>query len=112
MKRDYSSRYSGFRRKSAQGSGSRGGEAQLNKIGGILLTAVMLVGIAISVWFGWAVRSGLAQLDQENRTRQELLVRHEKLLGERQALMKEERIEAVAATLGLFPARHGQMQRP
>ena len=114
MKRDYSSRYSVFRRTHAQGATSRssGGEGQLNKVGGALLTAVMLFGIAASVWFGWAVRTGLDQLDQENRTRQELLARHAKLLGERQALMKEKRVEAVAATLGLYPPQQGQIQRP
>lgn len=109
MTRDYSSRYSAFRRKPA---GRPSGEGQLNKIGGVLLTAAMLVGIGISVWFGWAVRSGLDQLDRENRTRQELMLRHEKLLHERQALMKEGRVEAVAATLGLYPPRPGQIQRP
>ncbi|MEW6594654.1 MAG: cell division protein FtsL [Thermodesulfobacteriota bacterium] len=115
MKRDYSARYSAFRRASGAGGSSRagsGGDGQLNKIGGILLTLVMLFGIGISVWFGWAVRSGLEQLDRENRTRQELLQRHEKLLGQRQALMKKERIEAVAATLGLYPPQQGQVQRP
>lgn len=110
MRRDYSSRDTAFRRKRTQVA--PGGEGQLNKVGGILLTAVMLAGIAISVWFGWAVRAGLDELDKENRTHQGLMVQHGKLVGERQALMKEERVEAVAATLGLFPARRQQVQRP
>ncbi|MEW6500151.1 MAG: hypothetical protein ACOY8P_06845 [Thermodesulfobacteriota bacterium] len=110
MRRDYSSRYSAFRRKRAQAGAA--GEAQMNKIGGILLTAVMLIGIGISVWFGWAVRSGLGELEREKRTRQQLMLRHEKLAGERQVLMRKERFEATAATLGLYPPRDEQKQRP
>jgi len=84
----------------------------LNKVGGVLLIAVTLVAIVVSLWFGWAVRASLNELDKENHRRQELLARHEKLVVERQGLVKKERLEAVAATLGLFPARQGQIQRP
>ena len=115
MKRDYSSRYSAFHRKGKVthgAAGRAGGDGQLNKVGGVLLTAVTLGAIVISVWFGWAVRASLNELDKENRARQELMARHEKLMVERQSLVKKERVESVAATLGLFPARQGQVQRP
>ncbi len=114
MKRGHSSRWRTPKhgKNGRPGTGRSGGDGQMDKIGGILLTVVMVGGIGISIWFGWAVRTGLKELAEETRVRQEFTTRHEKLIGEQQTLLKKERIEAVAATVGLFPARREQLQRP
>jgi len=112
MKRDYASRYSGFRRQRSQAAGRSAGESMLNKAMGVLVTVMMLAGIAVSIWFGWAVRSGLDELHRETMARQELSQLHDKLVAEQQRLRKEERIEAAAAGLGLFPPRRQQVYRP
>lgn len=110
MRRDYAGRYAGIYRRSGQGRFSGG--AGWSKAMGVLITVVMLAGLGVSIWFGWAVRTGLGELQKENKTRQELSKLHEKLATQRQALMKEDRIEAAAAKLGLFPPRRQQVYRP
>ena len=112
MRHDYSSRYSGFRKNRAPGSGRSSGGGRASKAVGVLITMLMLIGIAISIWFGWAVRTGLGELHKEKRTRQEISQLHQKLVVEQQTLLKEERIEAAAAKLGLFPPLRQQVYRP
>lgn len=117
MIRDYSSRYPsvvhGKQKVSGRKSaGPRGDGRRVTKIIGVIVTVAMIVGIAVSFWFGWLVRNGLDELNEALAAKQELKGLNEKLVAQRDNLLSPEKIEASAKKLGLYPPSAKQIRRP
>ena len=116
MIRDYSSRYPsvvhGKQKVKGRKSGSPPGSTRITKIVGLVITVAMIVGIAISFWFGWVVRNGLDELAGSQARRQELKAENGNLVAQRDHLLSREKIEATAKELGLYPPSARQIRRP
>ena len=113
--RDYAKKYSGVvgsRQKVAgRRAGGSDGEGPFRIIGVITVVA-MLLGVASSLWFGVALQDGLGRLDKGKQEKVELAAANAVLSAEKEALLQQEKIEAAAAGLGLFPPAAKQMRRP
>ena len=116
MIRDYSSRYPSVVQEKQKVYGRRpagpDGKGRVTKIIGLIVTVAMILGIAMSFWFGWLVRNGLDELAQSQTRRHELITSNEKLVAQRDNLLSREKIGAVAKDLGLYPPSAKQIRRP
>lgn len=113
--RDYAKKYSGAvgkkQRVSGRGAGSSEGERSF-KIIGVITVVALLLGVASSLWFGVALQDGLGRLDKGKQEKAELSAANVALSAEKEALLQQEKIEAAAGRLGLFPPSEKQMRRP
>ncbi len=112
--RDYAKKYSGVgkrQRVSGKGASNSDGERPFRIIGVVAVVA-MLLGVAGSLWFGIALQDGLGKLDKGKQERTELTATNVALSAEKEALLKQEKIEAAAGGLGLFPPSEKQIRRP
>jgi len=82
------------------------------KIVGAMVVLAMLAGVAGSVWFGVALQAGLSSLNKGRQEQVVLLAENEKLKARRTALLKQDKIEAAAKKLGLYPPSEKQIRRP
>ena len=113
--RDYAKKYSGVGGNRQKVSGRRGGGSegeQSFKIIGAVAVVAMLLGAASSLWFGVALQEGLGRLDKGKQEKVELSAANVSLSAEKEALLQQEKIEAAAGGLGLFPPSEKQMRRP
>ncbi len=113
--RDYSKKYSGVvgARQRVSGRAPQGGEqGALLKLVGVVAVAAMLVGVASSIWFGMALQDGLGKLDKSRKEGQFLETTNRLLVDERDKLLRQEKIEMAAMTLGLYPPAEKQLRRP
>jgi len=113
--RDYGKKYSalvgsGQRVSGRQPTGGDPGGAL--KFVGVVAVIAMLVGVGSSVWFGMALKSGLAQLDKSKQERSALQASSKVLLAERDMLMQQEKVEVASRALGLYPPSEKQIRRP
>ncbi len=116
MIRDYSNRYPSVVRDKQKVRGRRPstseGNGKITKIIGLVITMVMIAGVAMSFWFGWLVKNGLDELANSQAKRQELHTLNEKLIARRDNLLSREKIETAAKQLGLYPPSAKQVRRP
>ena len=113
--RDYAKKYSGATGSRQKVSGRRTGGADQErpfKIIGAVTVAALLLGVAGSLWFGVALQDSLGKLDKGKQEKTELAATNAALSAEKEALLKQEKIEAAAGRLGLFPPSAKQMRRP
>ncbi len=113
--RDYAKKYSGAAGNRQKVSGRRAGGSEWDgpyKIIGAVAVGAMLLGVAGSLWFGVALRDGLGRLDKGKQEKVELAAANVALSAERDALLQQEKMEAAAGRLGLFPPSAKQMRRP
>lgn len=112
---DYAKKYSSkvVNRQQIQGKRPGGSEQdQPSRILGAVMVAAMLLGAGSSLWFGAALRDGLGRLDKDRQERIELSAANVALSTEKEALLQQERIEAAAGELGLFPPAEKQLRKP
>jgi len=113
--RDYASgRFSGMsgrQRVAGRHPGGTGQDRALKLIG-VMAVSAMLLGVGSSVWFGMALRDGLSSLDKSRQEQTVLLADNEKLNARRAALLEQDKIEAAAGKLGLYPPSEKQIRRP
>jgi hypothetical protein len=88
------------------------GRGRKLKIVGIMAVLAMLMGIAGSVWFGVALQAGLSSLDKGRQEQVVLLADNEKLNARKAAFLQQDKIEAAANTLGLYPPSEKQRRKP
>jgi len=113
--RDYAKIYSGAVVSRQKVSGKRTGGSdreQPSKIIGAVTVVAMLLGVVSSLWFGVALRDGLGRLGKGQQEKAELVAANMTLVAEKDALLQQEKIEAAAGRLGLFPPSAKQMRRP
>ncbi|MGV1098065.1 hypothetical protein ACUUL3_01455 [Thiovibrio sp. JS02] len=113
--RDYSKKYSAVvgSRQRVSGRNPRGPEqGGILKLVGVVAVVAMLVGVASSIWFGMALQAGLGKLDKSKQERQVLLTTNRLLSDEREALLRQEKIEMAAKVIGLYPPSEKQIRRP
>lgn len=113
MIRDYGGARSGMARPGRRpvGRDGRGGGEAMFKLLGMTLLVLALVAVISGLWVAWAVRSGLDEMAVEHQRREELQQQRRELTQRRDEWQARERIEAVAAELGLYPPRDGQIKR-
>lgn len=87
-------------------------EGRLGKAIGTMAVSSMILGIAVSFWFGWKIRTSLDDLSYEREVRQELTSVNRALVTESDRLKSRERIEKAAAGLGLHSPTARQLRRP
>lgn len=113
--KDYSNRYAAGKASKQKVLGKKSGNLNggaLWRAFGVLTTVAMLIGVAASVSFGLAIRTGLSQLAAGNKEGALLYAQNKVLIDQRDHLQKEERIIKAAAEIGLFPPRPDQIRRP
>lgn len=113
--RDYAKKYSGSGGSRQQISGRRaGGSGQERpfKIIGAVAVVALLLGVVGSLWFGVALQDSLGKLDKGKQEKNELAAANVTLSTEKEALLRQEKIEAAAGRLGLFPPSAKQIRRP
>lgn len=113
--RDYAKKYSGGGGKRQQVTGRRSGGSDRQgpfKIIGVVAVVAMLLGVASSLWFGVALQDNLSRLAKNKQEGSELIAANAALSAEKVALLQQEKIEAAAARLGLFPTTDKQTRRP
>jgi hypothetical protein len=113
--RDYAKKYSGVGGNRQRVAGKRTGGSDRErpfKIIGVITAVVMLLGVAGSLWFGAALQDGLGRLDKGKQEKTEITATNAALSAEKEALLQQEKIEAAAGGLGLFPPSEKQMRRP
>jgi hypothetical protein len=113
--RDYAKKNSGVVGSRQKVSGKRTGGADRERpfrIIGAVTVVAMLLGVASSLWFGVALQEGLGRLDKGRQEKTELTAANAVLSAEREALLQQEKIEAAAGGLGLFPPSEKQKRRP
>ena len=113
--RDYAKKYSGAGGNRQRVSGKRAGGSdgeQPFRIIGVITIVALLLGVAGSLWFGAALRDGLGRLDKGKQEKAELAAVNAALSAEKEALLQQEKIEAAAGRLGLFPPSEKQLRRP
>ena len=113
--RDYAKKYSGAGGNRQKVSGRRAGGSDRERpfrIIGVITVVAMLLGVVSSLWFGAALRDGLGRLDKGKQEKVELTAANVALAAEKEALLQQEKIEAAAGGLGLFPPSEKQMRRP
>ena len=112
MIKDYAKRLpksAAGRRNMGRGQGDDG---KVLKAVGLIVVSAMLVGVAVSFWLGWKIRTDLDALSRDSRIRKQLTVVNRSLTAERDELLTDEKIEAAAAGIGLFRPTVGQIRRP
>jgi hypothetical protein len=113
--RDYSNRYGGVVKNKQRIVGRRprsNDPARIGKIIGIVAVIAVVIGVGCSVWFGLALRVSLSELGKGKALKQDLIVRNKDLKEQRGYLLKQEKIEAAARNLGLYPPDQKQLRRP
>jgi len=113
--RDYAKKYSGATGSRQKVSGRRAGGSDQErpfKIIGAVTVAALLLGVAGSLWFGVALQDRLGKLDKGRQEKNELAAANVTLSAEKEALLRQEKIEAAAGRLGLFPPSAKQIRRP
>lgn len=113
--RDYAKKYSSLVGNRQRVSGKRGGGSDRErffKVIGVVTVVAMLLGVASSLWFGVALRDGLGKLDKGKQERTELNAANLAFSAEKEAMLQQEKIEAAAGGLGLFPPSEKQLRRP
>ncbi len=113
--RDYAKKYSGAGGGRQKIAGRRGNGSDGEKpfrIIGVITVVAMLLGVACSLWFGIALQDGLGRLDKGKQEKIELAAANVALSAEKEALLQQEKIEAAAGGLGLFPPSEKQKRRP
>ncbi|HIJ91513.1 MAG: hypothetical protein OEV89_12650 [Desulfobulbaceae bacterium] len=113
--RDYAKKYSGAggtRQKVFGRKGAGSDQDRPFKIIGVVAVVAMLLGVAGSFWFGVALQNGLGSLAKGKLEKTELMAANLALSEEKEALLQQEKIEAAAGGLGLFPPSEKQMRRP
>ena len=93
------------------GHGGRSGRNWLWRATGVLATVVMVIGVGVSLWFGYQINSGLDELAIRQHRRGELQELHGRLEQERDKLLTEERIQPAARKMGLYPPAAEQVKR-
>jgi len=116
MVRDYSRRYSSAGRRQNVRRRDRfmasGDSGLLWKAVGVMIFAAVITGVAVSLWMGWQIDSGLDELGRARQFGQEESLRNKNLLASRDGLRSREKIEVTAAALGLYPPTTRQVRRP
>lgn len=79
---------------------------------GIVLVATMIISVVTSIWFGWKIRSGLTDLDQEVVLGRKLEEKYQSLDVLRKGLLARDMIEKKASVLGLRSPVAKQIVRP
>ncbi|MEW6219188.1 MAG: hypothetical protein AB1634_06575 [Thermodesulfobacteriota bacterium] len=80
---------------------------------GIIVTGATALAVVASLWLGWQIRQGLAELGQLRQEQVTISERHRLLSAQRDALLSREAIEAkAAARLGLLPPTDQQRRTP
>ncbi|MFZ5776501.1 MAG: hypothetical protein ACOY3Z_13570 [Thermodesulfobacteriota bacterium] len=116
--RDYSKRVAGNGTAGRQRLGSkrspRRGEGRrlVFKIIGAVAVAALILAVGSSLWFGMALRQGLAGLDQARAERLALVESNKGLAEEREALLQQEKVQLAAGALGLYSPTEKQIRRP
>ncbi|MFH1021670.1 MAG: hypothetical protein V1782_13830 [Pseudomonadota bacterium] len=113
--RDYAKKYSGAAGNRQKVSGRRTGGADRDRpfrIIGVVTIVAMLLGVAGSLWFGAALQDGLGRLDKGKQEKIQLTALNVALSAEKETLLQQEKIEAAAGRLGLFPPSENQKRRP
>lgn len=113
--RDYAKKYSGTAVKRQRVSGRGAGDSdggQSFRIIGVIAVVALLLGVVGSLWFGVALQDSLGRLNKGKQEKAELSVANVALSAEKEALLRQEKIEAAAGRLGLFPPSEKQMRRP
>jgi hypothetical protein len=113
--RDYAKKYSSpaVKRQKVSGKPTDGPEGNgLFKVIGVITVVAMLLGVASSFWLGAALQNELGRLDKGRLERTELALAKVALSVEKEALLKEGKIESAAGELGLFPPSRQQLRRP
>lgn len=114
--RDYSKRSVGVTagRQRVASKRSRGGDGRqvaFKLIGAVALVALLLA-VGSSLWFGMALRDGLASLDRGKGERLALAAANTGLAEQREALLQQEKVQLAAGVLGLYPPSDKQLRRP
>ena len=114
--KDYSRRYSSVggrqkihRRNRGVGSADSG---LLWKVGGVMALIGLVVGVGAGLWMGWQIDSGLEELGDAKKLRQEEIQRNNALLAGWNKLRSQEEMEVAAALIGLYPPTNQQVRRP
>ena len=113
--RDYAKKYSSTSGNRQKVAGRRTGGSDRErpfKIIGAIAVVAMLLGVVSSLWFGVALRDGLGRLGKGQQEKAELVAANMALVAEKDALLQQEKIEAAAGELGLYPPSAKQLRRP
>jgi len=112
--RDYAKKYSGVGSRQRVSDRRAGGPDRERpfRIIGVITVVAMLMGIVSSFWFGIALQESLGRLDKGKQEKTELTATNVALSAEKEALLQQEKIEAAAGGLGLFPPAEKQIRRP
>lgn len=76
----------------------------------VVALIVMVIGVGVSLWFGYRINHGLDELAGRQSRLKELQVRHVSLLQQRSSLLAEDRIKAAARKMGLYPPKSKQIK--
>lgn len=115
--KDYGPPYqtAGKRQKVAKRSSGRGRHPAehrwLWRATGVLAMVILTIGLGVSLWFGYQINSGLDQLTVRQDRLQRLQERHDHLGRQRAGLLTQERIQAAARKMGLYPPTAEQVKR-
>ena len=113
--RDYAKKYSGVGGNRQKVAGRQTGGSDRGRpfkiMGGVTVVA-MLLGVAGSLWFGVALQDGLGRLDKGKQEKVELIAANAARSAEKEVLLQQEKIEAAAGGVGLFPPTEKQMRKP
>ena len=112
--RDYAKKYSGKGGNRQRVAGKRAGGSDQERpfrIIGVITVVAMLLGVASSLWFGAALQDGLGSLDKGKKEKIELSAANVALSAEKETLLQQEKVEAAAGGLGLFPPSEKQTRR-
>lgn len=103
--RDYSKKYSrvyGQKQKvSARQPDGSSSQDRLRKVACYVITTIVMLGVAASLWFGKMINEGLNELSKSTSINRSLGSVNSQLIVERAELIMEERIEQEATKLGL-----------
>lgn len=111
--RDYSQRCAtGKSKRTYSGSVGSGKKRRLQKVIGVLMVLIMVIGISFSLWMSGEIRESLHELAKDKKKQEELTALQVTLLATRDNLMDREKIEVAAMRRGLFRPTAGQIFRP
>lgn len=79
---------------------------------GALIIAVLIGGVASTLWFGNRIRSALDDIGKAKVVQTELVTRNNELQVRREQLLDRAHIETVARGLGLYPPAADQKRTP
>lgn len=79
---------------------------------GIPIILAMVFGVCASVWLGWKIDHGLAELSLQRQKYAVETENNQILVAERDRLMAKINITRKAAVLGLFPPNANQIRKP